>query len=84
MGESVAAADVPGGNNLYVAYSGTAAVREVTIVRSGKALAPLRGDGARDVELTAALSDLRAGEWIYVRVVQTDDHAAWSSPIYLR
>ena len=30
------------------------------------------------------LEGLRSGGWVYVRVVQEDGHAAWSSPVFLR
>ena len=81
MGERVAASALTGEEVLYVGYWGTAPVRDVTVVRSGVALEPHLGDGARDVRLTGGLPDLRPGEWVYVRVTQTDGHAAWSSPI---
>jgi hypothetical protein len=69
---------------LYVAYAGTAAVREVQVIRSGTPLAPFPGEGRRDVQLGAQLAGLEPGEWVYVRVVQTDGHAAWSSPVFVR
>lgn len=81
MGERVAAASLTGEEVLYVGYWGTAPVRDVTIVQSGVALEPHQGDGARDVRLTGNLPGLAAGDWVYVRVTQTDGHAAWSSPI---
>jgi hypothetical protein len=83
MGESVAASELGAGDVLFVAYSGTDVVRDVTVVRSGVALAPMPGDGTRDVRLTGELAGLAAGEWVYVRVTQNDGHAAWSSPIWI-
>jgi hypothetical protein len=39
--------------------------------------------GERDVQLEREVSDLRPGEYVYVRAVQRDGGAAWSSPIYI-
>jgi hypothetical protein len=83
MGERIAASALGAGEVLFVSYSGTDVVRDVTIVRSGAALPPMPGDGTRDVRLTGELEGLEAGEWIYVRVTQNDGHAAWSSPIWI-
>ena len=81
MGERVAADALSGEEVLYVGYWGSDLVRDVTVVRSGVALEPYPGDGTRDVRLTGSLPDLKAGEWVYVRVTQVDGHQAWSSPI---
>lgn len=83
MGERIAASALGEDAVLFVSYSGTDVVREVTFVRSGVALEPMPGDGGRDVRLTGALADLASGEWVYVRVTQNDGHAAWSSPIWI-
>ena len=33
--------------------------------------------------LERRVEELRPGEYVYVRAVQRDDGAAWSSPIYI-
>ena len=84
MGGEVTAPQADRTLPLFVAYSGTAPVRQVDVVRSGELLPPFGGDGRLDVELSGELSGLGPGEWVYVRVVQEDGHAAWSSPIFVR
>ncbi len=42
------------------------------------------GDGERECSLTAPLSGFRAGGYLYLRVVQEDGGAAWTSPFFFR
>jgi hypothetical protein len=67
---------------LYVQAWAEAPLARVEVVRSGVLLEPLAIDGEREVSLLAELPDLRDGEYVYVRVVQEDGGAAWSSPIF--
>ena len=52
-------------------------------VRSGEVVRTIAGDGLRDLAATTELAGLEAGEYVYVRLVQTDGGAAWSSPIFV-
>ncbi len=45
----------------------------------GEALCP---EGERECSLTVALPEFRSGGYLYVRVVQTDGGAAWTSPFF--
>ena len=36
-----------------------------------------------DYEATFELQDLSAGDYVYVRVIQQDGGAAWSSPFFV-
>lgn len=38
--------------------------------------------GGLECAFVAEVADLRPGDWLYVRAVQDDDGAAWSSPFY--
>lgn len=76
--------DAGGSESLFVGYAGTAAVREATVVRSHGEPVTFEGAGRTELELVGTLDDLRPGGWVYVRVVQVDGHAAWSSPVFLR
>jgi DNA-binding NarL/FixJ family response regulator len=67
---------------LYVQAWAATPLARVEVVRSGVLLEPLAIDGEREVSLLAELPDLRDGEYVYVRVVQEDGGAAWSSPIF--
>jgi hypothetical protein len=40
-------------------------------------------EGRLDVALQRIVEGLRPGEYLYVRAVQEDGGAAWSSPIFL-
>jgi hypothetical protein len=68
---------------LFVSITGSAPLETVEVVRSGQIVDRVRLDGKLDVSLSSELSDLSAGEYVYVRVTQADGGAAWSSPIYV-
>ena len=51
------------------------------VSRAGVTRVPL--EGALEVEIERALGELAAGEAHYVRVVQRDGGAAWSSPVFV-
>jgi hypothetical protein len=54
----------------------------VDVVRSGRVVRAFAGGGARETRLTEAVSGLVAGEYLYIRAVQQDGGAAWSSPFF--
>ena len=54
----------------------------VDLIRSGEVVDSIAVDGLSEVLLQRPVEDLRAGEYVYVRVVQVDEGAAWSSPIF--
>jgi hypothetical protein len=58
-------------------------VERVDVVRSGEAVNVVSGMGRRELSETLTLSPLREGDYVYVRVVQEDGGAAWSSPVYV-
>jgi len=60
---------------------GTAAVERIDFVRSGR-LASVPGEDRSQLSGTRTIPRLQPGEYIYLRVVQVDGGAAWSSPIY--
>ncbi len=83
MGSTVAASalanDPP--PSLYVRAIGTAPIEWLDLVRSGEVA---RTEvGASELETVVELSNLGAGEYVYVRIVQSDGGLAWSSPIYI-
>jgi hypothetical protein len=59
------------------------AVERVDVIRSGAVVNVVPGSGRRELSETLPLPPLRAGEYVYVRVVQEDGGAAWSSPVYV-
>lgn len=80
MGRAVEACEAA---DLYVYALGTAPLERIDVVRSGAITATLPCDGEREVEVSASLDDLRAGEFVYVRVEQDDGGLAWSSPVFI-
>jgi hypothetical protein len=66
---------------LRLEVSAVAPIARIDFIRSGLT-ASLPGDGERDVVIERRVPALAAGEFLYVRVVQVDDGAAWSSPFY--
>jgi hypothetical protein len=66
---------------LRVSVAATAPVSRLDFIRTGL-VASLPGDERLDLEIEREIPPLRAGEFLYVRVVQRDGGAAWSSPFY--
>jgi hypothetical protein len=60
-----------------------APVERVDVIRSGEIASVVRGSGRRELAESLPLAPLRPGEYVYVRVVQEDGGAAWSSPVYV-
>ncbi len=68
---------------LFVSVIGSAPLARVEVVRSGAVVDGRALDGQLEATLSSELADLSAGEYVYVRVVQRDGGAAWSSPIFV-
>jgi len=67
----------------YVRAIACAPIAAIELVRSGTVVETLTGEGHWDVEAAFHPADLAAGEYLYVRVVQEDGGAAWSSPFFV-
>jgi hypothetical protein len=84
MGSALSLAGAPAADEaLYLHAVGSAPLARVELVRSGALVDGLDAQGRLELELQRPLEDLRAGEYVYVRVVQDDGGAAWSSPIFI-
>ncbi len=68
---------------LYVRALGCGPIETIELVRSGRLAAGFDCGGELDVETAFEPEDLAAGEYLYVRVVQADGGAAWSSPFFV-
>jgi hypothetical protein len=68
---------------LFVRAVGTGPIERVELVRSGEVVDGVDTQGLLDVALQRPVKDLRPGEYLYVRVVQENGGAAWSSPIFI-
>jgi hypothetical protein len=67
---------------LFVHAVGTGPIARVELVRSGEVVDGLDAEGRLEVALERPVEGLRAGEYVYIRVIQQDGGAAWSSPIF--
>lgn len=77
-------ADVKGDFRLNIRVLGTAPIRQLDIIRSNEYLHN-RQNLEQDVSLTFEDRQPLAGEsYYYVRVIQTDNQMAWSSPIWVK
>lgn len=83
MGEAIPAAEANRPDNLYVHAIGTAPIEAVDIVRKGGEVARTSVQGFFEYAASATVEELAPGDWVYVRVVQADGAAAWSSPVFV-
>lgn len=84
MGSSISVG--PGGStseSLFVSVISPQPLARVDLIRSGRVIDTFELEGERDATLERRVSELRPGEYVYVRAVQRDGGAAWSSPIYV-
>jgi hypothetical protein len=58
-------------------------LERLDLIRSGAVAVTVPCDGQRTFSWQHQLEGLRPGEYVYVRAVQVDGGAAWSSPIFL-
>jgi hypothetical protein len=58
-------------------------LERIDVVRSGGRIQSFPGEGRRDFSLVGRVGELGAGEYLYVRAVQVDGGAAWSSPFFV-
>ena len=68
---------------LYVRTIACAPIVRVELIRSGAVVDSLDGQKYWDYEAEFTLKNLAKGEYAYVRVIQEDGGAAWSSPFYV-
>ena len=77
-------ADVPvvadGTQRLAWNVAGTAPIARIDVVRGGQPVASIRGEGTREMAGAADIPSLAPGQYLYLRVVQEDGGAAWTSP----
>ena len=81
MGESVAAA-AGGTHKARFEVVSESPLERVDWVRSGSVVHALDAGGRRAWSWEAEISGLAPGEYLYLRAVQDDGGAAWSSPFY--
>ena len=67
---------------LDVRVAAQAPIERIDVIRSGRVALSVPGEERTEWSSRFELSPLEPGEYLYVRVVQTNDGAAWSSPYY--
>ena len=83
MGSIVPADSLSETSVLYVRFIGTSPLERIDVVRSGEITTEIPGEGMWDLATTVELTGIQPGEYVYVRAVQEDRGAAWSSPIFV-
>lgn len=82
LGSTVSAAELAAETTLTLEVHGTAAIERIDVIRSGDVVASLPLS-EHDALVSLPLPDLGTGEYVYVRVLQSDGALAWSSPLYV-
>ena len=81
MGSTVGASS--GRSVLEVVVVAPESLERVDLVRSGSVVRTFACGGAREFRVEEPIGSLEAGEYLYVRAVQVDGGAAWSSPFFV-
>jgi hypothetical protein len=68
---------------LFVSVVAETPLERVELIRSGEVVDGVLTEGRLEVSLQREIADLAPGEFVYVRAVQEDQGAAWSSPIFV-
>ncbi len=84
MGSVVSVEDVAKSSALFASASGSAAIERIDVIHRGEIAISVEGDGSMELVVTGAMQEIRAGDCVYVRVLQGDGGLAWSSPIFVR
>ena len=83
MGSELAWPERPRPRRIAIEAHGTCALRSVALVKNNRDLRTWR-PRSEDVHLEFEDTEpARSGDYYYVRVIQEDEHHAWSSPIWI-
>ncbi|MCH2170337.1 CehA/McbA family metallohydrolase [Myxococcota bacterium] len=69
-------------HDLFVRVIAPETLERIDLIRSGAVVDSIGLEDRRSVSLQTTLEELGAGDYVYVRAVQRDGGAAWSSPIF--
>jgi hypothetical protein len=70
------------GGRLEVQAAAPGPIEAVELVTREGVVSRHPGEGKRSLAVETTLPEFASGDWLYVRVVQSDDGAAWSSPFF--
>jgi len=82
MGAAIPVGDGVAEAELQVRVVADAPLSRVDLIRSGHVVESVAAGGRLVFELKISLRELRPGEYLYVRAVQRNDGAVWSSPYW--
>jgi hypothetical protein len=83
LARDLEAAGSPAADELSVFVAATAPLERLDLVENGRMRETIAGEGRTIVRLTRRLSGLGRGDYLYLRAVQGDGGAAWSSPFFV-
>jgi hypothetical protein len=84
MGSTITVdADARTSGELFVRVVAESALERLDLIRSGEIVDMIALEDRLEVTLQTTMEDLAPGEYLYVRVLQHDGGAAWSSPIFV-
>jgi len=69
-------------DDLFVHVVAPVPLDRIELIRSGAVVDGAAADGLLEAVLQRPVEAVRAGEYLYVRAIQQDGGAAWSSPIF--
>ena len=69
-------------NTLVVQAIAPGVLSHVDVIRSGEVVQTVLCNDERDCSFALELAEIRAGEYLYVRVAQRDGGLAWTSPFF--
>jgi hypothetical protein len=84
MGTVFEARHAAAAETIEVHVVGESPLERLDLVRGGRVVESVPCDGQEDCRASRPVAPLRAGEYLYVRAVQSDGGAAWSSPFFAR
>jgi hypothetical protein len=82
MGSLISPSEAPD-QELRFAIAAPGPVERVDVIRSGEIVSVVSVSGRRELSETLRIPSLRSGDYVYLRVVQENGGAAWSSPVYV-
>ncbi len=62
--------------------AGTAPIKSIEVIRGNGRIGRIEGDGSRESTAAVGIAPLAPGEWLYLRILQSDGGAAWTSPFF--
>jgi len=79
-------APVPAGGStsdeLFIHVVAPEPLERIDLIRSGEIVGMIPADGLLEIAVRLPVEAVKAGEYLYVRAVQENGGAAWSSPIF--